>query len=108
MDKDINYELLKKLYDVESFNGYTDEEIAEMTEGFDNVPSELRAFWKTCGNTDKLFSASNDPWINLEYRRKYSWAKRDSKDYFFLLNENQGCFQLRCPMSHTEWITNMH
>ena len=92
--QEINYELLKKLYDVDTFAGYTDVEISEMTEGFDNIPAALCSFWKTCGNTEKLFSASNDPWINLEYRRKYSWVERDSKEYFFLLNENQGCFQV--------------
>ena len=90
----IDYELLKKLYDVESFVGYNDEEISEMTEGFDTVPAAILAFWKTCGNTAKLFSSSNDPWIDLEYRRKYSWAKRDLEEYFFLLNENQGCFRV--------------
>ena len=92
--KGIDYDLLKNLYGIETFTGYTDEEISDMAEGFDALPAALCSFWKTCGNTEKLFSASNDPWIGLEFRRKYSWVKRDSKDYFFLLNENQGCFQI--------------
>lgn len=90
----MDYELLKKLYDIEEFDGYTDEEIAELSEGFDEMPKALIEFWKTCGNTGKLFKSSNDPWLNLAYRRKYTWVKRDSTDYYFLLNENQGCFQI--------------
>ena len=92
-DLRVDYDFLKKLYDIDSFIGYTDEEIAEMKEGFDSLPSALIEFWKTCGKTEELFKASNDPWIDLEYRRKYSWVK-ESSEYFFLLNENQGCFHV--------------
>ncbi|MBO4473722.1 MAG: hypothetical protein J5750_02285 [Clostridiales bacterium] len=90
----MDYELLKKIYDIEDFVGYTDEEIAEMTEGFDAVPAALSGFWKTCGNTSGLFRESNDPWLTLEYRRKWSWMKKEPRDYFYLLNENQGVYQV--------------
>ena len=88
----MDYELLKNLYDVEVFEGYSDLEIAELSEGWEEIPSSLLDVWKTCGKTSKIFDCSNDPWINLNFIRKYNWTKK-SKDYFYLLNENQGVYQ---------------
>ena len=88
----MDYELIKDLYGITTLTGYSDEEIAELTEGFDEVPAALQDFWKTCGNTRELFTGSNDPWMNLDYCRRYTWM-RSCRDYFFLLNENQGVYQ---------------
>lgn len=90
---DIDYDLLQKLYNIQFFEGYSDKEIEELSEGYENIPSSLIGFWKKCGNTKKLFSCSQDPWVNLEYRRKYDWVKNESRDYYYLLNENQGVYQ---------------
>ena len=88
----MDYELLKKIYGIGSFSGYSDDEISEMLEGFETAPSALTGFWKKCGNTKELFGHSNDNWIDLEFRRKYMWVK-EQKDYYYLLNENQGVYQ---------------
>ena len=42
----IEYELLQKLYSIDTFVGYSDAEIQEMSEGFDDVPAALTDFWK--------------------------------------------------------------
>ncbi len=89
----MDYELLRRLYDIESFVGYTDDELREMSEGFDQIPAALMDFWKTCGNTGELYTGSNDLWIDLEYRRNSNWLKADSKDYYYLIDENQHCYQ---------------
>lgn len=89
----MDYELLKNLYDVEVFEGYSDSEIAELSEGWEEIPSSLLDVWTICGKTSKIFDCSNDPWINLNFIRKYNWTKK-SKEYFYLLNENQGVFQV--------------
>ena len=34
----IEYELLQKLYNIDTFVGYSDAEIKEMSEGFDDLP----------------------------------------------------------------------
>ena len=82
----MDYELLKKLYDVEVFEGYSELEIAEMSEGWEAIPASLLDIWKTCGKTARIFDCSNDPWINLNFARMYNWTK-NSKEYFYLLNE---------------------
>lgn len=89
----MDYELLRRLYDIDSFVGYTDDEIREMSEGFDQIPAALMDFWKTCGNTGGLFTGSNDLWIDLEFRRNSYWLKADPKDYYYLIDENQHCYQ---------------
>lgn len=88
----MDYALLQKIYGIKSFDGYSDEEINELTEGFEYIPSALYDFWRKCGNTDCLFDCSNDPWINLKYVRKYTWPQK-TKEYLYLLNENQGVYQ---------------
>ena len=90
----MDYELLKKLYDIDSFTGCTEEEIEELCEGFDTIPGALADFLETCGKTTALFAHSNDHWIDLEYCRKYSWMKTAPQDYYYLLNENQGVYQV--------------
>lgn len=89
----MDYELLRRLYDIESFVGYTEDELREMSEGFDQIPAALMDFWKVCGNTGELYTGSNDLWIDLEYRRNSNWLKADSKDYYYLIDENQHCYQ---------------
>ena len=42
----MDYELLRKLYDIGSLTGYSDDEIREMSEGFDVIPATLIEFWK--------------------------------------------------------------
>jgi len=85
----MDYELLSKLYYITEFTGYSDEEISELTCGFDIVPSALISFWKKCGGTDKLFSASNDTWLNPAVCRRYKNMQDPSCGYFFILDEVQ-------------------
>ena len=89
----MDYELLRKLYDIGSFKGYSDDEIREMSEGFDMIPATLIDFWKTCGNNKELYANSNDYWIDPEFYRKSNWLKNAPKDYYYLLDENQHCYQ---------------
>ena len=56
----MDYELLRRLYDIESFVGYIEDELREMSEGFYQIPAALMDFWKTCGNTGELYTGSND------------------------------------------------
>ena len=89
----MDYELLRRLYDIESFTGYNEDEIREMSEGFDVIPATLIDFWKICGNTKEIYSGSNDLWIDLEFRRKSNWIKNAPTDYYYLIDENQHCYQ---------------
>ena len=90
----IEYELLQKLYSIDTFVGYSDAEIQEMSEGFDEVPAVLMDFWKKCGKTAEFYKGTNDYWIDLEFHRNSKWLKCESKDYFYLLDENQHCYQM--------------
>ena len=90
----IEYELLQKLYSIDTFAGYSDDEIKEMSEGFDEVPVALIEFWKKCGKSEELYKGTNDYWINLEFHRNSKWVNEDSKDYYYLLDENQHCYQM--------------
>lgn len=89
----MDYELLRRLYNIDSFVGYNEDEIREMCKGFDLIPAALLEFWKKCGNTKALFTGSNDLWIDLEYRRNSNWIKTEEKDYYYLIDENQHCYQ---------------
>lgn len=89
----MDYALLQKIYNIKSFEGYTDAEIAELGVGFDSIPSTLYEIWKKCGKTSELFDHSNDPWVTLEFQRRYKWTGK-TKEYFYILNENQGVYQV--------------
>ena len=89
----MDYELLRRIYDIGSFVGYNKDEIMEMSEGFVQIPAALMDFWKTCGNTKELYTGSNDLWIDLEFRRNSNWIKTEAKDYYYLIDENQHCYQ---------------
>lgn len=89
----MDYALLQKIYNIKSFVGYTDEEIKELKEGFESIPHTLYEIWKKCGKTSELFNHSNDPWITLDFQRRYKWTKK-TKGYFYILNENQGVYQV--------------
>ena len=80
----IEYELLQKLYSIDTFAGYSDDEIKEMSEGFDEVPVALIEFWEKCGKSEELYKGTNDYWINLEFHRNSKWVNEDSKDYYLL------------------------
>ena len=89
----MDYDLLQKIYNIKSFVGYTDEEIKELKEGFESIPHTLYEIWNKCGKTSELFDHSNDPWITLDFQRRYQWTKK-IKGYFYILNENQGVYQV--------------
>ena len=46
----IEYDLLQKLYSIDTFVGYSDAEIKEMSEGFDDVPAVCDDDGRTAGN----------------------------------------------------------
>ena len=89
----MDYALLQKIYNIKSFVGYTDEEIKELKEGFESIPHTLYEIWKKCGKTSELFNHSNDPWVTLDFQRRYKWTRK-TKGYFYILNENQGVYQV--------------
>ena len=89
----MDYDLLQKIYNIKSFVGYTDEEIKELKEGFESIPHTLYEIWKKCGKTSELFNHSNDPWVTLDFQRRYKWTRK-TKGYFYILNENQGVYQV--------------
>ena len=89
----MDYALLQKIYNIKSFVGYTDEEIKELRAGFESIPHTLYEIWKKCGKTSELFDHSNDPWITLDFQRRYKWTRK-TKGYFYILNENQGVYQV--------------
>lgn len=89
----MDYDLLARLYNVQSFVGYTDDEIFELSKGYDAIPSALVDIWKFCRKTPGLFENNQDSWIDLNFRRKYTWVDNDTNEYFYLLNENQGVYQ---------------
>ena len=89
----MDYDLLQKIYNIKSFVGYTDEEIKELRAGFESIPHTLYEIWKKCGKTSELFNYSNDPWVTLDFQRRYKWTRK-TKGYFYILNENQGVYQV--------------
>ena len=89
----MDYALLQKIYNIKSFVGYTDEEIKELKEEFESIPHTLYEIWKKCCKTSELFNHSNDPWVTLDFQRRYQWTK-NIKGYFYILNENQGVYQV--------------
>ena len=81
----MDYALLQKIYNIKSFVGYTDEEIKELRAGFESIPHTLYEIWKKCGKTSELFNHSNDPWVTLDFQRRYKWTRK-TKGYFYILN----------------------
>ena len=81
----MDYALLQKIYNIKSFVGYTDEEIKGLRAGFESIPHTLYEIWKKCGKTSELFDHSNDPWITLDFQRRYKWTRK-VKGYFYILN----------------------
>ena len=77
----MDYALLQKIYNIKSFVGYTDEEIKGLRAGFESIPHTLYEIWKKCGKTSELFDHSNDPWVTLDFQRRYNGQGRQ-KDIF--------------------------
>ena len=86
------YELVRNLYGVEELKGYSDEDIDFLKEMFGGLPSVLEDYYRKAGRNEKLMSLQ-DEWILPEHYKTWDWLKEE-KDFYILMNENQGVFQL--------------
>lgn len=86
------YELIKNLYGVDELAGYSDEDIAFLKEMFGDLPEVLEDYYRKAGRTEVLRHLQ-DEWILPEHYKNWQWLKEE-KDFYILMNENQGVFQL--------------
>lgn len=90
----MDYELIKKLYGIEKLQGCEAEDIEYLKEKYGAIPKQLAEFFEIAGETKEL-NCIQDEWLFPAKHRKYTWMDRvEYKDYFVLLNENQGVFQI--------------
>ncbi|MDE6615419.1 MAG: SMI1/KNR4 family protein [Lachnospiraceae bacterium] len=87
----LDFDFIKKVYDIKEFHGSTPEEIAKLKQKFGEIPDVLEEFYLKAGNTKKL-QYGQDTWIMPHDYFKYAWT-RDFDDGIILLNENQGVCQ---------------
>ena len=86
------YELIKNLYGVDELAGYSDEDIAFLKEMFGDLPKVLEDYYRKAGRTEAL-KHLQDEWMLPEHYKNHNWLKEE-KDFYILMNENQGVFQL--------------
>ena len=78
---------LKKLYAVDEFQGFSEEDISAFKSKFGAMPETLEWFYRTMGMTD-AFHHVQDIWIRPEHYKKWSWLGKSG--YLIILDENQG------------------
>lgn len=81
------FDRLKRIYSVEEFCGYTDEDIDYIKSLFGDIPKVLEEYYRTAGKTE-AFNYVQDTWFLPEHFKKQKWTQES--DYMILLNENQG------------------
>ena len=85
------YELIKNLYGTDELDGYSDEDIAFLKEMFGSLPEVLEDYYRKAGRTE-ILKHLQDEWILPEHYQNRNWLKQE-KDFYILMNENQGVFQ---------------
>ena len=85
------YELIKNLYGTNELDGYSDEDIAFLKEMFGSLPEVLEDYYRKAGRTE-ILKHLQDEWILPEHYQNRNWLKQE-KDFYILMNENQGVFQ---------------
>lgn len=90
MERQIFFEMLKQLYAIDNFKGYTEQEIDFLKQQFGTLPKVLEDYYRTAGHTEK-FHQVQDQWILPEDFKKSSWLRKS--DHMILMNENQGVCQ---------------
>lgn len=90
----MDYELIKRLYGIGELQGCLAEDMDQLKEKYRTIPKQLVAFFEIAGETKELNCVQDERLFPAKYK-KYTWMDRDMyKDYFVLLNENQGDFRL--------------
>ena len=90
----IDYKLVKKLYGIGELQGALEEDMKYLKEKYGKIPKQLVEFFEIAGETKEL-NCIQDEWLFPAKYKKYAWMNRDEyKDYFILLKENQGVFQI--------------
>ena len=79
--------MIQKLYDVQTLQGYTEQQIAYLKERFGGLPEVLEAYYRTAGGTEACY-AVQDTWILPEQYQTWQWLQK--QDNMILLHENQG------------------
>jgi len=90
----LDLERVKILYGINSFQGYSEEEVGSMRQVFGALPKVLEDFYYTAGRTE-AFRNVQDIWMSPEKFKKCGWLKDDTQTggMFVILNENQGVCQ---------------
>lgn len=81
------WEMLSPIYGVETFKGYTEDDIAMLKEMFGALPQVLEDYYRAAGRT-KAFHCGQDDWMLPEHFKKWEWLRE--AECMILLNENQG------------------
>lgn len=79
--------MIQKLYDVQTLQGYTEQQIAYLKERFGGLPEVLETYYRIAGGTEACY-AVQDTWILPEQYQTWQWLQK--KDNMILLHENQG------------------
>ncbi|MCI9078386.1 MAG: hypothetical protein HFH68_05580 [Lachnospiraceae bacterium] len=87
----LDFDFIKRVYDIKKFHGSTPEEIARLKQKFGEIPEVLEDFYMKAGNT-KEFQYGQDNWIMPQDYFKYTWTENFDEG-IILLNENQGVCQ---------------
>lgn len=82
-------EILKNLYQIETPNGLTEDELTFLENKFGKLPKALSEFYALCGNCNNVLM-NQDMWTVPKDYKKWKWLN-DNK-YMLLLNENQSCY----------------
>lgn len=83
-------EILKNLYDIDTPDGFSEEEFAFLENKFGKLPTILREFYSLGGHCDNVLM-NQDRWIVPEDYNK--WKELGENPYMVLLEENQNvCF----------------
>ena len=82
-------EILKNLYQIETPNGLTEDELTFLENKFGKLPKALREFYALCGNCNNVMM-NQDMWIVPKDYQK--WKRLNDNKYMLLLNENQSCY----------------
>lgn len=87
MELSVLLDMIRPLYAVESFQGYTNQDIQILKDLFGGLPPVLEEYYRAAGRTE-AFHRVQDEWMLPEHFQKWAWLREAG--YLILLNENQG------------------
>lgn len=87
----LDYDFIKRIYNIKSFHGSTAEEIDNLKQKFGAIPEVLEEFYMKAGNTEE-FKYGQDMWIMPKDYFTPGWMENFDGG-IIILNENQSVCQ---------------